>query len=216
MPKRRVPTLADAQRQAWVRATIGWLLIVLSVVFLMLYLVKNLYLDLPGDLFFSRLGKDLRGFIDPLLRDWRILDLLWRAMPPSQRRPALPTAPQWEYLYVLWGALVVASIGGLLLRSAYIRWAQIKEFRWDMQREAWRQQVRTAQGLAPDDRGSTTVVAQGVWHQYMAPPESWSQTIWGVLILGLISAGGGGLIVAFIQLFAEYEYFQARWPSSRN
>jgi hypothetical protein len=26
----------------------------------------------------------------------------------------------------------------------------------------------------------------------------------------------GGLIVAFIQLYAEYSYLQVRWPSSRN
>ena len=47
MPERKVPTLADAQRQVWVRSIIGWLLCVLTVVFLLLYGVKDVYLNLP-------------------------------------------------------------------------------------------------------------------------------------------------------------------------
>jgi hypothetical protein len=178
--------------------------------------VKDLYLSLPGDLFLSPLGKNLRGLIDPLLRDWRILDLLWRAIPPWQPRPSVPTAPLWNYLYVLWGAMVVMVLGWLLLRSARARRAQIMEFRQAMQHEAWREQARAARGLAPDDRSTTTVIRQGIWNEYAAPPESWSQTLRGILILGLIVAVVGGLIVAFIQLYAEYSYFQVRWPSSRN
>ena len=85
-------------------------------------------------------------------------------------------------------------LGGLLLRSAYARRAQITEFRQEMQREAWRQQARAAQGLAPDNRGTTTVIRQGIWNEYAAPPESWSQTLRGVLILGLIVALVSGLI----------------------
>jgi hypothetical protein len=46
----------------------------------------------------------------------------------------------------------------------------------------------------------------------MAPPESWSQTLRGILILGLIVALVSGLIL----LYVEYAFFQARWPSSRN
>jgi hypothetical protein len=211
MPERRLPTLADARRQVWVRGIIGWLLMGLPVIFLLLVLVKDLY-HTPAGLFFPPVGPALHQLIDPLLRDWLILALLWRAIPPSQPRPTLPTAPVWDYLYVFWGALVVMFLGGLLLRSAYARRAQITEFRQEMQREAWRQQTRAAQGLAPDNRGTTTVIRQGIWNEYTAPPESWSQTLRGVLILGLIVALVSGLIL----LYVEYAYFQVRWPSSRN
>jgi hypothetical protein len=174
--------------------------------------VKDLYYTPSGLLFTPDWGPPLRRLINPLLRDWLILDLLWRAIPPWQPRPTLPTAPLRDNLYVFWGALVVIFLGGLLLRSAYARRAQITEFRHEMQREAWRQQARAAQGLAPDDRGTTTVIRQGIWNEYAAPPESWSQTLRGVLILGLIVALVSGLIL----LYAEYSYFQVHWPSSRN
>jgi heme exporter protein D len=141
-----------------------------------------------------------------------VLVLLWRAIPPWQPRPLVPTVPLWNYVYVVWGAGVLIVVGGLLVRSARARRAQITEFRQEMQREAWRQQAREARGLAPDDRGSTTVIAQGVWHQYMAPPESWSQRPRGIMILGLIVALVSGLAL----LYVEYAYFQVRWPSSRN
>ena len=42
MPARRVPTLADVQRQVWVRGIIGWLLIGLSLIFPLVVLVKDL------------------------------------------------------------------------------------------------------------------------------------------------------------------------------
>jgi hypothetical protein len=103
-------------------------------------------------------------------------------------------------------------LGGLLLRSAYARRAQITEFRQEMQREAWRQQARVAQGLATDDRGKTTVIRQATWHQYPATPESWSHTTLRSLTIALV----GRVIVGLILLYAEYSYFQVRWPSSRN
>jgi hypothetical protein len=212
MPERRLPTLADARRQVWVRGIIGSLLIGLALIFLVLYLVKDLYLSSPNDLFFSPLTKNLRGLVDPLLRDWRILALLWQVIPASQPKSTLPTAPQWEFLYILWGAFAVMFIGGLLVRSALARRAQIREFRWEMEREAWRQQARAAAGGAPNYRGPMTVIQQGIWHEYPAPPESWSHTLWGSVILGLIIALVGGLLL----LWAEYAYFQPHWPSSRN
>jgi hypothetical protein len=64
----------------------------LPLIFLILVFVKDHYLTLPGDLFLSPLGKNLRKLIDPLLQDWLILDMLWRAIPPWQPRPTLPTA----------------------------------------------------------------------------------------------------------------------------
>jgi hypothetical protein len=216
MHERSVPTLADAQRQVWVRRIIGSLLIGLTVIFLVLYMVKGLYQGSPNDLFFSPLTKNLRGLIDPLLRDWPLLALLWQAIPASQSKTALPTDPQWEFLYVLWGALVVIVVGGLLLRSARRRHAQIADFRLEMEREAWRQQARETAGGIHDYRGPRTVIQQGIWYEFPAPRESWSQTTWGVIVLGLIVALVGGLVVGFIQLYWEYAYFQGRWFPSRN
>ena len=208
MRERRVPTLAEARRQALVRGVIGGFLILLAGIFLGLFLVKDLYVNLPHDLLFSKEGKDLRRLIDPLLDDWRLLDLLWRAMPPWQPRRLSPPTLSWEYMYALWGAMVVSSFGGLLLRSAHGRRAQIRVFRQEMEREAWREQARAARGVAPDARAATTAIGPATWQQYAAPPEPWSQTIRGVLILGLIITVVGGLLVGSVVLYAEYSFFQ--------
>jgi hypothetical protein len=210
MPERRVPTLAEAQRQALVREGIGWLLIGLALIFLLLVLVKHGY-QTRTDLLFPW-GADLRRAIDAFLPNWPVLALLWREIPPWYPITGVPTTAIWEIVYAVWGALVVSGIGAWLRWSAHKRRAQIREFRQEMQREAWRQQARAAQGLGPDDRGTTTVIRQGIWNEYAAPPESWSQTLRGVLILGLIVASVSGLIL----LYVEYSFFQARWPSSRN
>jgi hypothetical protein len=62
--------------------------------------VKHFYLNFLHNLFLSKQAQDLHGLIQPPLRDWRILDLLWRAIPPRQPMPTIPTAPLWDYLYV--------------------------------------------------------------------------------------------------------------------
>jgi hypothetical protein len=210
MPERRGPTLADAQRQVWVRGSIGLLLIGLALIFLLLILVKHVY-QTPTYSFFPW-GADLRRYVDPVLDDWSVLSLLWRSIPPRHPITGVPTTAMWEYVYAIWGAIVVGGIGGWLRSSAYKRRAQITEFRQEMEREAWRQQARAASGIAPDYPGSTTVIQQGIWYGYPAPPEPWSQTFWGIVILGLIVALMSGLVL----LYAEYSYFQGRWPSSRN
>jgi hypothetical protein len=210
MPERKLPTLADAQRQVWVRGIIGWLFMGLAVIFLLLFLLKGWY-QTPA-MPFLPWEPDLRRFINSLLRDWPILDLLWRMIPPRQPMPILPTTPLWGHLYAYWGAFAVMVVAGLLLRSAYTRRAQITEFRRETEREAWRQQARAAAGIAPNYRGPTTVIQQGIWHEYPAPPESWSQTLSGVLILGLLIA----LVSRLLLLYAEYAWFQNRWFPSRN
>jgi hypothetical protein len=202
MPERRVPTLADAKRQARWRRITGYLLLGLALLFLLLSLAKFIYVDLSYSIFASTWGVKLRHFIDLLLNDWAVLALLWRAIPPWHPVHASPTNPFWS----LWPVLVVSMIGGLLLRSASARYAQFAEFQQEMQREAWRQQARAAQGLPHDDRVTTTVIGQAILHQYRAPPESWSQTPRGIVILGLIVAMAGGVIL----LFLEYGYFQVR------
>jgi len=209
MPIPRVPTLADARRQVWVRGGIGLLLTGLGLTFWLLVLVKHLY-HTPAGLFFPPVGPALHRLIDPFLRDWLVLDVLWRAIPPWQPASSL------EVLYGIYGGLVLIGFGGFLFRSAYARYVQIRAYRWEMAREVWRQQDREARGLAPDDRGRTMVIGQAVWYEYPAPPEPWSQTLWGVLVLGLIIALIGGLVVGVILLYAEYAYFQVRWPSGRN
>ena len=73
-----------------------------------------------------------------------------------------------------------------------------------------------AQAVLPPKISPLLAGSQGAWHQYMAPPEPWSQTIPGIMILSLIATVTNGLIIAFIQPYAGYTYFQARWPSSRN
>ena len=79
MPERRVATLADAQRQVYWRRGIGWLLIGLSIIFLLLFFVKHVYINLSYSLFAAAWGAKLRHSIDLLLKDWAVLDLLWRA-----------------------------------------------------------------------------------------------------------------------------------------
>jgi hypothetical protein len=168
MPERRLPTLADAQRQVWVREGIGLLLIGLALIFLFLIPVKHFYLN-PTSFLFPNWGSDLRRHIDPVLDDWPVLSLLWRAIPPRHPITGVPTAAMWGYVYPFWGALVVGGIGAWLRWSARKRRAQITDFRQEMQREAWREQARAARGVAPDDRGATTVIGQAIWHQYVAP-----------------------------------------------
>jgi hypothetical protein len=191
------------------------MLIGLAIIFLLLFLVKDLYLNLPHDLFFSAPGKALRTFIDSLLGDWVVLHMLWRAIPPWQPRPTTST-PSWEYLYVMWGAGGVAVLGGFLRWRAHTRRAEIMEYTREIQREAWREQARRARRRAPDDRGSTRANRPDPWHEYAAPPAPWSQTVGGILVLGLITALVGGLVVGVILLYAEYAFFQVLWPSGRN
>ena len=209
MPERRVATLADAKRQVYWRRLIGWLLRGLPIIFLPLFLVKHLYINLSSSVLTAAWGAKLRHSIDLLLKDWPVLDPLWRTIPPWQPAPTLPTTPDWVWLYVTWLVMITMGAGVLLLRSASARDAQIREFDREMQREAWRQQARAAQGLPPDNHVTTTVIEQAIWHQYPAPPESWYQTPWGIVILGLIVALIGGVIL----LYVEYGYFQVRWPS---
>jgi hypothetical protein len=209
-----VPTLADAQRQVWVRGLIGWLLIVLAVIFLLLVVVKSIYVAPSGPSSPSFLDWEaplrrlLQPILEPILRSSAVLSWLWQMIPIWT--PANP----WNYLYALWGALVVSLIGGRLVWSARTRRAEIMDYYREMQREAWREQARAARGGAPASRGPTAVIGQAIWqwHEYAAPPEPWSQTIRGILSLGLIVAFVSGLIL----LCAEYWFFQAYWPSSRN
>jgi hypothetical protein len=215
MPTRRVPTLADAKRQVWVREAIGLLLIGLGLIFLLLFLVKHMY-QTPASPFFPWVA-DLHRAIDAFLLNWPVLAPLWWAIPPWHPITGVPSTAMWEYVYPLWGAIVEIGIGLRLRLSAHRRRVQITTFQDEMQREAWRQQARRAAGgVAPDDRGTTTVIGQATLYQYPAPPESWSQTTLGSVILGLIIALVGGIIVGLIVLYAEYSFFQVRWPSSRN
>jgi hypothetical protein len=211
MPERRVATLADAKRQVYWRRIIGWLLIGLSIIFLLLFFVKLLYIDLSYSVFADAWGPKLRHSIDLLLKNWAVLALLWRTIPPWRPARTLLTTPDSDWVSVMWLVMITMGASVFLLRSASARDAQIKEFDREMQREAWRQQARAAQGLAPDNHVTTTVIGQAILHQYPAPPESWSQTPRGIVILGLIVALIGGVILHYV----EYGYFQVRWPSSR-
>jgi hypothetical protein len=216
MGERGLPTLADARRQVWVRELIAWLLGGLGLIFLLLFLLKFLYINLPVLLFFFADGEKVRRSIDTFLRAWPVLILLLRAIPPWQPIGTLVITPQWDFVYAVWGVMVVFLVARLLRRSAYRRRAQITTFQDEMQREAWGQQAREARGVAPDVGGTTTVIGPAIWHQYAAPPESFGQSTKGIVILGLIIALVGGIIVGIIVLYAEYAFFQLHWPSGRN
>jgi hypothetical protein len=211
MPKRRLPTLADAQRQARWRNALGSLLIGLSLLFLLLVLAKHVYFN-PSRFFFPDFSPALHPFINPLLRDWPILALLWWAIPPWKPMPTVPTTAMWEYVNAVWGVLVVAGLGKWLRWTAYERRMEIRDYLRDRQHEAWREQDRAARGLPPDDRGPITVIQQGSWYEAPAPPESFSHTTLGSVVIGLIIALAGGVLL----LWAEYAFFQPHWPSSRN
>lgn len=96
------------------------MLIGLAVIFLLLFVVKHVYFFLASPMFAGE-GMKLPGFVESLLEEWAVLDLLWRAIPPWQPTPAVPTTPRWDSLYGLCGALVVGGLGGFLLRSAQNR-----------------------------------------------------------------------------------------------
>ena len=81
------------------------------------------------------------------------------------------------------------------------------EFYRERQHDAWRREERKPGETAPDHRGPTTVIGQAIWQQYAAPPELWSQTTWGIVILGLIVTVVGGLFVRLLVLMAEYSFF---------
>jgi hypothetical protein len=51
MREPRVPTLADAQRQVWVRESVGLLLIGLAVIFVLLVGMKHVYQTPTSTLF---------------------------------------------------------------------------------------------------------------------------------------------------------------------
>jgi hypothetical protein len=193
-------TLAEARRQARTRALIGGLLLTLALLFLGLFAVKHLYYSTPAFPLLPDWGAGLRQFIDPLVHNWLVLALLWRAIPPWQPVPAVPTTPMPEYVYFFCGIAVVMAIGGLLLNSASRRRAQIMDFYREREREAWRQEARGSGQATPDPRGLTAVIQQNIWHQYAAPPEPWYQRPWGIVLLGIL--------VGVCVLIAEYWLFQ--------
>ena len=188
--------MADAQRQVYWRGFIGYLLIVLSLIFLFLLLIKYVYVDFSYSPLNAAWGEKLRNFIDSLLKDWPVLDWLWSAIPTLH----LPIHLFWYSFPIL----EVCWIGRRFIRSAYARNAQIADYRREREREAWRQQERSAQGLGPDNRVTPTVIGQAILYHYPAPPEPWSQKLLGILIAPLIT----GLIVGLTVLIVEYTYFQ--------
>jgi hypothetical protein len=178
------------------------------MILLLLTAVKHLYYLTPAGGLFPDWGGKLRGHIDPLLDDWAIFSLLWRAIPPWQPMPLSPATPYWDVMYAVWGVTVVSLVGGFLHWSARKRRAQINRFREEMEHEEWREQYRAARGLAPDDRSVTMVIGQATLNQSPAPAEPWSQRpLWSVMI---------GLIIGVILLYLEYALFQAYWSSGRN
>jgi len=103
MRERGIPTLADARRQVWVRELIAWLLGGLGLIFLLLFLVKFLYVNLPVLLFFFAAGEKVRRSLDTFLRAWPVLVLLLQAIPPWQPIGTLVITPQWDFVYAVWG-----------------------------------------------------------------------------------------------------------------
>jgi hypothetical protein len=169
-------------------------------------------LDVLARLHLAKKGENLHNFINSLIEDWVILGLLWRAIPPWQPMRSSPTTPHWDYVYPIVLIWVIGSFGGRLLWKARTRRAELMEYYREMQREAWREQARAARGMAPDDRGATTVIGQAIWHQYAAPPEPWSQKpLWSVILTLIV-----GVVVGLLLLSAEYSFFQVHWPFGRN
>src|SRR5688572_28379891 len=116
-------TLAQARRHVWTRWIFGTLIMALTVIGLLLVIMTHLYLSLPGDI-----GKNLRQLIDQILPYSAVLSQLWQVLPTWT-----PTSP-WNYVYVVWGAIVVIGIGGSLLKSARDRQAQIRQMRQELER----------------------------------------------------------------------------------
>jgi hypothetical protein len=170
-------TLAQARGQVWTRWIFGTLIMALAVIELLLILVKHLYLSLPGDI-----GKNLRQPIDQILPDSAVLSQLWQVLPTWT-----PTSP-WNYVYVVWGAIVVIGIGGSLLKSARDRQALIRQMRQELERDTW---TREALGQVASSRARQ---ARDI-DQYPAPSEPWSKKPLGIVILGMVVTVIGGLLL---------------------
>jgi hypothetical protein len=190
-------TLAQARRQVWTRRLLGGLLVVLAVLFLLLALVKHLY-HTPAGLLFPAVGPALRRHIDPILRDSAVLSLLWRLIPTWQLPSAAAATPAWDYLSIVWGAMVVIVVGAALLNSARARHTQIRQMYEELAREAWKRDV-----LGHVERPQE--LEMRVIHQLLAPPEPWHKTLWGIVILGLVVAVVGRVLghLAETLLFAN-------------
>jgi hypothetical protein len=197
-------TLAQARQQVWTRRLIGWWFSVLTVTLLLLYLLKHAYLNAPGSLFFDKPGKDLREFIDALIGTSDALALLWWAIPPWQRITGLQTTPLWDYVYGFWVVAVVLGISIWLLNSARDRQAQISRLYDEIEHDAWRREMGRPGEAAPAYQGPTTVIQQGIWQQYAAPPESFQHTTLGIVLLGVL--------IGVIGLVVEYYVFQRNQP----
>jgi hypothetical protein len=157
-------------------------LVVLTVIFLLLVLLKYLYLTLPDNLFFAAWGAALRRLMDPILRDWAVLAWLWQVIPAWQ------VIPGWTGVYTVWGAMVVIGIGGFLLKSAHDRQAQIRQVRQEIEREGWKRE-----GLGPI--GSPRARQTRGIDQYSAPAEPWHKKPLGIVSLGMVVTVIGGLLL---------------------
>ena len=176
MPERRVATLADAQRQVYWRRGIGWLLIGLSIIFVLLFFVKLLYIDLSYSVFADAWGPKLRHSIDLLLKDWAVLDLLWRTISTLAACVYFTDNPRFGL-----GICHVAchdNDGSQRITAPVSLCARCADH-GIRPRDATRSVETTGAcgpGISPDNHVTTTFIGQAVLHQYPAAPESWYQT----------------------------------------
>jgi hypothetical protein len=178
-------TLAQARRQVWTRGFFGVLIMTLAGIFLILVLVKYLYLTLPSTLF-AIPGEHLRRLIDSILRDSAVLARLWQVIPAWQ------VIPGWNGVYTVWGAMVVGGVGATLFGSARGRHAQIRQMSQEMEREAWKREER--------GRVERPLEQQlRVIHQLLAPPEPWHKKPRGIVVLGLVVTVVGGVLLYLVK-----------------
>jgi heme exporter protein D len=96
------------------------------------------------------------------------------------------------YTYIVWGAVVVAVIGWLLLQSARARRAQIRQMYEEVERERWRRELFG--GVERPQELEMRVI-----HQLPAPKEPWQRKPYGIVILGVGVLLLGNLILLFIK-----------------
>jgi hypothetical protein len=173
-------TLPEARRRVWTFRFVGGALVLGSLLFLALILVKDAYESLPSGLLFQPLGRSLRRAIDPILEASPLVALLWSLIPAVDH--------QSMYL-VLMGSTIWTGIGMAIMGYANRLAGRIRRARETIEEERWRRSL----GHVDLSRDVGVVSIQ------LESEERWYQRPVGLVWIGLIITIIGELAVVFAE-----------------